>query len=390
MREVIATGRNVEEATENGCKELGRSRDQVSVEILEMPLKKLFKTIPAKVRVTLDEPEAVVQQPSKAQPVQAAAPPKTEPIQKPLVQPKTEMPKSTTAVPVQAAPRAKREEIIKNDPEILIDLSVDPVAAGAVEYLTTVFQAMGSKTVRVAAYKQGEATLLRVEGEDISELVETRGETVQALSYLTDRSVNRGIDKKDPAYLRIRLDVAGYRGRREGELVTLANRTAKEVIDSNRSRTLAPMNPYERLIIHTTISEIEGVISESIGSDTERRVVVKSTAPDAKEGADWSKPNMSKGGRDNRREAGRDQNRNRRGAGSSAGNKRSGGSGQGGPRRDSRDKRDSGSDYAPRTNTPEREYADKPRDPNAAPVVPDHREAIRDGDNLPLYGKIEL
>lgn len=381
MREIIATGRTVEEATENGCRELGKGRDEVSVEILEMPVKKLFKTLPAKVRVTVDEAEPAPA-PAVAEPKASVAPAPTPAPAAPAPQKAEE--KAPRPQPVENTPKmpenkpAARADVLSKEPEEPIDISTNKPAAMAVEYLTGIFAAIGSTTAKVTAHKQGDATLLRVEGEDISEMIETRGETVQALSYLTDRTVNRGVDKKDPDYIRVRLDVAGYRGRREGELISLANRTAKEVIKNNRSRTLAPMNPYERLIIHTTISEIDGVMSESIGSDTERRVVVKSTAPGAKDGDDWSKPR--RGGRD-RGSSGRGDRSGSRDRSSSRTDR--GGNRDRGPRREQ-------GDYAPRTNTPEREYADKPRDPNAAPVVPDQREAIKDGDDLPLYGKIEL
>jgi spoIIIJ-associated protein len=194
--------------------------------------------------------------------------------------------------------------------------------------------------------------------------------------------VNAGVEKTQPGYLRVRLDIAGYRNRREGELVELANRTAKEVARTGRSHTLPPMNPYERLIVHTAVGKIEGVASESIGSDVERRVVVKSTQPGATRGDDWNQNRRSggphKGGQSHASGGGR------------------GPSGRGGSRDNkSRERdRDRGGRGGPRperpSSTPEREYADAPRDPNAQPVVPKRREAIRDGDDLPLYGKIEV
>lgn len=364
MREVIATGKTVEEATENGCAQLGLGRDQVSVEILEMPVKKLFKTTPAKVKVTSDEPEAA---------------PAAEPEKKPAPQPKAEpkpAPARAEAPPPQAeAPQPARPAetaVLHNEPEESIDLAQNPAVDQAAKYLSSIFAAMGAGELSITALRQGEATLLRVEGEEIGRVIDTRGETIQALSYLTDRAVNKGVDKRDEAYLRIRLDVAGYRNRREGELIALAHRTAEEVQRTKRSRTLAPMNPYERLIIHTTIGSIDGVTSESIGADTERRVVVKSTAPDATDGEDWRPPRGNRDGGGRSRSGG--HSRDRRGRG---GPPREGGRGKGGGRQRT-------------SSTPQREYADKPRNADAAPVVPERREAIRDGEDLPLYGKIDI
>lgn len=369
MREIIATGKTVDEAVDNGCKELGLTRDEVRYEILEMPLRKLFKTLPAKVKVTPRAEEE--EQPAPALESPAPAPKAAAP--KPLVQ---QAPKAEEQPPKQPAVKESKSKtaVLPEEPEEPIDLAQNPAASRAVEYLTSIFNAMGATDFEISAVKQGDATLLRVEGDNFQDFIQIRGETIQALSYLTDRAVNKGVDKKEGEYLRVRLDIAGYRNRREGELIALAKRTGAEVAETHRSRTLAPMNSYERLIIHTAISEMEGLTSESIGSDVERRVVVKSTAPDATDGGDWRPPHKGGGGR--------------------------GGYGRGGRPRADRNDRDRGGrgrgprpergDRGSRTSTPEREYADRPRDPDATPVVPDRREAIKDGEDLPLYGKIEL
>jgi spoIIIJ-associated protein len=362
MREVIATGKTEEEATEKACVELGMSRDEVSVEILEMPVNKLFKKIPAKVRVSVDGAEA------------APAPPSVKPAGG------APLPKATAPAAMKAAGE-KTAPILPEEPEVALVLEEHPQARLAAGYLQSIFDAMGAGPVQMTAYAQGDATLFRIEGEAIASKIEIRGEVIQALSYLVDRAVNAGVDKKDAGYLRVRLDVAGYRNRREGELIALANRTGKEVARTARSRTLAPMNPYERLIVHTAISKIDGVISESVGADTERRVVIKSLAPNATDGGDWKPP----------RAGGRPRPGGARRSGAGGGWRRGGSdrydrssSGHSG------DRERGGGRYEKRTGTPEREYAEHPRDPEAAPVVPNQREAIRDGEDLPLYGKIEL
>ncbi len=375
MREAIASGKTVEEATEKACAQLGKSRDEVSVEILEMPIKKLFKSVPAKVKVTLEEEEtSILEEPKAEKPIETVA--ASQPIA-PQAVPAQRREEVQAERPASKAPEHK-EVVLEKEPEVEIDLGENQAAKKAVDYLMGIFNAMGAGNVKIVAYRQGDATLLRVEGEELADKLETRGETIQALSYLTDRTVNRGVDKKEENYLRVRLDIAGYRNRRERELISLAERTGREVAKTGRSRTLAPMNPYERLIIHTRISEMEGVASESTGSDTERRVVIRSTAPNAKDGGDDYRSGRSgQGGRGGRQGGG--GNRGGRG-GRSGGGPRSG---------EKREQRDSYHDR-PASNTPEREYASKQRDENAAPVVPQRREAIQDVDDLPLYGKIEI
>ena len=364
MREIITTAKTVEEATENGCRELGLCRDEVSVEILEMPVRKFFKSVPAKVKITeISNASLIDEETPKSAP---AAPAKKSESSHAGEKPAE---KATKA----AAPSAKDNgKLLPQEPEEEINLEQNPRVKSAVDYLMSIITAIGAgDDVQITAVKQGDATLLRVMGQSVAQKMEIRGETIQALSYLIDRAVNTGVDKKENDYVRIRLDIAGYRNRRESELMALAQRTGEEVAKTHRSRTLAPMNPYERLIVHTAISKIEGITSESIGSDVERRVVVKSNAPDATEGEDWQPPRKG-GGREKGRSGGnRDRDRGR-------GN-RSGGRREGGERKSFQS-----------SNTPQREYADKPRDLSSGPIVPEKRDAIRDGEDLPLYGKIEL
>lgn len=363
MKEIIATGKTVEEATENGCLQLGKTRDEVSVEILEMPVRKFFKTLPAKVRVTVDEEELSLEPEALAK----------KPAVKPAEKKKENIAQEKTAQTANLKPQKSR--VLPAEPIEEIDLSSAAHVNAAVNYLLEIFHAMGAEDVQVKAFKQGEATLFKAEGINFSDIFEVRGESIQALSYLVDRAVNKGVDKHADEYLHVRLDIAGYRDRRETELIALARRVGEEVNRTHRSRTLAPMNSYERLIVHTAVSEMDGLISESIGSDTERRVVIKSTADDATEGDDW-KP------------ARRDNSRSRSGAGQRRDNNRGGqrrdSRSSGGQRRDNRDNRGGGS------STPAREYADKPRNASEGPIVPKHRDAIDDGAELPLYGKIEL
>ena len=363
MREWIATGKNVDEATETACRELGKTRDEVSVEILEMPSRKFFKNIPAKVRVTVIEEKE-----------EAAASPAEE---KKQARPEPHKEKQKESAPKEVKAAAEQQRVLEQEPEEPIDLSENQAAKRAVEYLSSIFTAAGAENIGITAVRQGDSTLVRVNGDNLADVMEVRGEAIQALSYLTDRAVNKGVDKKEAEYLRVRLDVAGYRNRREGELISLAQKVGAEVIRTKRSQTLAPMNSYERLIVHTSISRMEGLKSESIGADVERRVVIKSTAPDATDGEDWKQPRRDASSGRNR--GGRSRENNNRGRGQRGERDRGRGS----------DRRNEGP-RPPRSSAPEREYADQPRETNAAPKVPERREAIRDGEDMPLYGKIEL
>lgn len=102
-----------------------------------------------------------------------------------------------------------------------------------------------------------------------------RGETLDALQYLTSLVAN----KFDGEYKRITLNSCGYREKREETLIQLANKIANKALKTGRSTTLEPMNPYERRIIHSAVAKIEGVNSKSVGEEPYRKVVISSDHP---------------------------------------------------------------------------------------------------------------
>jgi len=261
MREYVATAKTVEEAIQLGCEALSVDRDDlgVSYEILEMPQKTGFlglKVTPAKVKVTVEtadtEPET-----TPAAPV-AAAEPEPAPAEEAAEQPAAE-----DAAPAEA--------------ETPLDIAADPRLQAAVDYLTPIFHLMGVEEFTFTAGKKGEATILHVEGAHLGALIGRRGETMESLSYLASLVVNR----MEGPYVKLGIDVGGYRNKREDDLTALAVRIANRVIRTGCYYEMEPMNPYERHIIHTAVAEIEGVRSESKGEGPDRRVVIYSTDPNA-------------------------------------------------------------------------------------------------------------
>ena len=361
MRSMEMSARTVEAAVEAACEALGVDRDDlnVSYEVLEFPARKLFKTIPAKVRVTVQEPEA--ETPAPETPVEAT------PAETPEAPAAEEAPAEPAAAPAETdAPAAADEEVALNIDE-------DPRLQAAVDYLTPIFKLMGVEEFSFSALKKGEATILRVTGNHMGALIGRRGETMESLSYLASLVVNR----MEGPYVKLGLDVGGYRGKREDDLAGLARRIAERVIRTGCYYEMEPMNPYERHIIHTAVADIEGVRSESKGEGPNRRVVIYSTDPNASNLPDRdngrnARGGRHEGGRGGRREGGR-------------GSRREGGRGRGGrgPRHEG------GRGNGPRSSVPAREFADTPRDPNAQPMAPKTTERIHDGDDF-AFGKIEL
>ena len=353
IRKQEATGKTVDEARAKACALLGVQADDlnVSCEVLEMPQKTGFlglKLTPAKVCVSVEEPDAP-----------AAAP------AEPVVEKKTPVQEAVKAAPVA------------EEPEVPIVIEENAKIKAAVDYLREVIALMGVENVTFSAVQKGEATIIRLDGEKLGALIGRRGETMESLSYLASLVANR----LEGDYIKLGLDVAGYRDKRESDLTALAQRIGAKVRKTGRSFAMEPMNPYERRIIHSAISKMEGVRSESKGEGRDRRVVIYSTAPDAQTENTYGE-RRPRGGRGNGRRPGGSRNGGYRG-----GNRSEHGdhNGNRGGYRGSRN----GAPRGPRpSGVPERTYA--PRDAeNAAPVAPKRTERVDDFANF-SFGKIEL
>ena len=379
IRTQEATGKTVDEARANACAKLGVQADDINVsyEVLEMPQKTGFlglKLTPAKVRVTVEEADPVPAAPvveEKAAPAPVAEEPKAEektPVEAVPAAPAAE--EDPAAQPVEEAEAAPAED---EEVEVPINIEENNKVKAAVDYLREVIARMGVENVTFSAVQKGEATIIRLDGEKLGALIGRRGETMESLSYLASLVANR----LEGDYIKLGLDVAGYRDKRESDLTALAQRIGAKVRKTGRSFAMEPMNPYERRIIHSAIGKMEGVRSESKGEGRDRRVVIYSTAPDAQTENTYGE-RRGRGGRPNGRRPGgnrggyRGGDRNERG-------------GRSGGYRGSR----SGGSRGPRgSSVPERTYA--PRDAeSAAPVAPKRTERVDDFADL-SFGKIEL
>jgi spoIIIJ-associated protein len=117
-------------------------------------------------------------------------------------------------------------------------------------------------------------TVITVDGEGAGMLIGHHGETLDSLQYLANLAANKKIKGEKRDYVKVTLDVEGYRAKREEALRALARRMAAKVVKGKKSVMLEPMNPYERRIIHSEVQTIKGVSTNSIGSENNRRVVM--------------------------------------------------------------------------------------------------------------------
>ena len=378
IRKQEATGKTVDEARAKACALLGVQADDlnVSYEVLEMPQKTGFlglKTTPAKVCVSVEEPDAPAAPAAAPAPAAEAAPEvPAAPVEEPAAP--VEAPAAEVEQPAaeQAAPAAAAAA--DEETEVPIVIEENAKVKAAVEYLQEVIAKMGVENVTFSAVQKGEATIIRLDGEHLGALIGRRGETMESLSYLASLVANR----LEGDYIKLGLDVAGYRDKRESDLTALAQRIGAKVRKTGRSFAMEPMNPYERRIIHSAISKMEGVRSESKGEGRDRRVVIYSTAPDAQTENTYGERRPRGGRPGNGRRPGGNRNGGYRGGSRSEHSNRGGyrGSRNGGNR-------------GPRpSGVPERTYA--PRDAeNAAPVAPKRTERVDEFADFSV-GKSEL
>ncbi len=314
MKSYESSAKTIEEAISAGLEKLGASISDVTIDVLEEGSKGLFGLFgsrQAKVRLTLkeeevdplagltDEPKAKpASQREKVQPKQEAIP-KAVPTQESKPEPKQEAPKAETVkakpAPKQDKPKAKpaprqdkgaEAEKPKAKPapkapvQPLEKPEVTMIPADAVEadsapgralaFLKELTHLMGVEVdVAVGTDKDGNV-YANMTGDTLGILIGRRGETLDALQYLTSLKVNRGQE----GYTRVTLDTENYRAKREEALARLANRMANRAIKTGRKVSLEPMNPYERRILHSALQSNDQVDTHSEGEEPNRHVVI--------------------------------------------------------------------------------------------------------------------
>lgn len=284
MREYEVTGRTIEEAISQGLEHLGVSISDVTVDILEEGSKGLFGLFgsrPAKVRLSMKDDAAEEDARSILENALQEGAPKPKKESKAKKAPKAEQKKAESQEQAdKPAPRAKKpkEKKEKNEENHAEPQEIVPApqadretAAGrAQEFLQNLTQLMGvNVSVAVATDEEGNVRV-NMDGDTLGILIGRRGETLDALQYLTSLQVNKGQN----SYTRVTLDTEGYRAKREEALVRLANRMANRAQKTGRKVSMEPMNPYERRILHSALQDHPAVTTHSEGEEPNRHVVI--------------------------------------------------------------------------------------------------------------------
>ena len=299
MKSYEFTARTTEEAISTGLEQLGLSISEVKVDIIEEGSKGLFGLFgsrPAKVRFTVEEDEAedevhnlfdgmLEEKVEKKAEKKAEKPaekkaPKAEKKEKPAKEekkveekaakeeaPKTEKPArkpKENKKPVEEKPVEKKEIV----PAEQADRSTP--AGKAQEFLQELTKLMNVPvSVAVSTDEEGNVHV-NMEGDTLGILIGRRGETLDALQYLTSLQVNKGKSE----YTRVTLDTENYRAKREEALIRLANRMANRCQKTGRKVSMEPMNPYERRILHSALQDHPAVTTHSEGDEPNRHVVI--------------------------------------------------------------------------------------------------------------------
>ena len=231
---------------------------------------------PAKPQTPAQAKPAPVQ-PKPQQPKPQAQPKADKPQTAKPAQPKPQQPKPPRAPrPAQPRPEIARPAIPDGplpdqDPATLSELG-----RRAYEYLDKLTKLMGVPVKIYVAEAEGSMSISMM-GDTLGILIGRRGDTLDALQYLTSLEVNRDRDE----YVRVSLDTEHYRAKREESLTRLAARMADRAVKTGRKVVLEPMKPYERRVLHATLQDHPYVQTHSEGDEPNRRVVItlKSDAP---------------------------------------------------------------------------------------------------------------
>ena len=269
IKEIVASGKDVIEAKENARLALGAGPlDDVNFEIIHAGSKGIFGIIgvkPAQVRAFIEIPDPVGEKHQK----------------------KHDKPKKNNKERRESRPEKKNEQKPRENkeakpqepviPETELKLEKREVADGedmSFDFVKTLIRDIGLKAeAELYGCEDGTRRII-IAGEDASTLIGHHGDTLDALQYLANLASAKKNSKGERDKSRVTIDIEGYRAKREETLRALARRMAAKALRNKRSVMLEPMSAYERRIIHSEVQLIDGVSTNSIGSDNNRKIVI--------------------------------------------------------------------------------------------------------------------
>ena len=293
IKEITATGKDLTAAKENAVAVLGAGPDEdVQFEILDLGTKGIFGigARPAKVRAYIELPDAPERRGRAARDEEATEGKRPERREggksrrsrnRRGNQKKNDDGASRRRAEIEEAVRdaqkkgtAMRSVVI---PESELTFEKIEVADGenrTLDFVRTLLAKMGIEA-EANLFSSSDGTMrISITGEAASVLIGHHGDTLDALQYLTNLAGTQKNENGEKCKTRVTIDIEGYRAKREDTLRALARRKAEQALKNHRSVMLEPMSAYERRIIHSEIQGIEGVSTNSVGSDSNRKIVI--------------------------------------------------------------------------------------------------------------------
>ena len=271
IKEVTAVGKDILEAKENARVALGAGElDDVQFEIVDAGSKGIFGIIGvrlAKVRAFIELPDTQERKPRGERPRRE----KPQGEKKPQNNQKKNKKQDKKFEEKKSQPKS---EVI---PEVELKMERREVSEGedmSFDFVKTVIADIGLNANAELYSCEDGTRRINIVGDDASALIGHHGDTLDALQYLANLASARKNIRGERDKSRVTLDIEGYRKKREETLRALARRMAAKALRNKRSVMLEPMSAYERRIIHSEIQGIEGVSTNSIGSDNSRRIVI--------------------------------------------------------------------------------------------------------------------
>ncbi len=298
IKEVTAAGKTVEEAKENARLALGLDPlAEVNYTIIDLGKKGLFGTSigarAAQVKAWIELPEAEERHRRKSERPRRERPERSERAERAEKAEKSEASETAAEKKSGKKHKHKRSDAPKADkPKSAVipegDLKLEPKIVGegedmSFDFVKTLIADIGLSAEALLYTCEDGTRRIVIAGDDASTLIGHHGDTLDALQYLANlasarKNINGERDKS-----RVTIDIEGYRAKREETLRALARRMAAKALRQRRSVMLEPMSAYERRIIHSEIQGIEGVSTNSVGQDSNRKIVIYLTDKKPKE-----------------------------------------------------------------------------------------------------------
>lgn len=292
---IVTTGKTIELAIEAALAQLNMDRDSVSVEVLKNARSGFLGigASPAEVKVTYEAPDeeaapktalssasrskpknrpepaaatsGIISRPGKKiEPEQGKKQEKKQPRPEQCKKQEKKQPRPEQTKKEAAAP------VVPAEPKTYAPAQPGSIEERIEQFLKGLLEHMGSDAVPHAYQVDEENYRADLVGSDVGLLIGRRGDTLDAIQYLTGYAVNRDREKR----LRISVDAGDYRRKREESLQQLANKMAAKAVKYHRNFTLEPMNAYERHVIHAALQDYPEVTTFSTGTEPHRRIVV--------------------------------------------------------------------------------------------------------------------